>query len=193
MVNIKIILGSTRDARFGRKVADWVVSEVEKNKNINLELIDLKEYNIPFFNLASNPSYMPDPGYTGDTAKLQEKLKEADGFIIVTPEYNHGYPGVIKNMIDTFYNEWKIKPVSFVSYGGISGGIRAVEQLRLVMIELHMVNIRDAVHIPFIFNQFSEEGLIKEEVKENAHIELMIKDLEWWAKTLKLPREEKLK
>jgi NAD(P)H-dependent FMN reductase len=193
MINIKIILGSTRDSRFGNKISDWVLTESSKNSNIKSEVIDLKDYDIPFFNLASNPSYMEDPGYSDDLKKLSEKLSESDGFIFVMPEYNHGYTGVLKNMIDTFYNEWKLKPATFVSYGGISGGIRAVEQLRLVLIELQMVPIRASVHIPFIFNQFSEEGLLKEETKEASNIELMINDLEWWANTLKLPREQKLK
>ena len=191
MTNIKIILGSTRDARFGEKIAKWVLQESKKNPNINSELIDIKDYDVPFFNLDSNPSYMEDPGYSDNLKKLSEKLNESDGFIFVMPEYNHGYTGVLKNMIDTFYNEWKLKPAAFVSYGGISGGIRAVEQLRLVLIELQMVPIRASVHIPFIFNQFNEEGILKEEIKENSNIETMINDLNWWADTLKLPRKKK--
>ncbi len=193
MTNIKIILGSTRDNRLGEKVFNFVVEEASKNPNINVEGIDLKDYDIPFFNLAMNPTYMDNPGYTGDTDKLSKKIDDADGFIFVMPEYNHGYTGVLKNMIDTFYNEWRLKPAAFVSYGGISGGIRAVEQLRLVLIELQMVPIRASVHIPLIFNQIDDNGLLKEEIKEAAHLDATVEDLEWWAKTLKEPRESKLK
>ncbi|MHB8443317.1 MAG: NADPH-dependent FMN reductase [Patescibacteria group bacterium] len=193
MTNIKIILGSTRDNRLGEKVFDFVVTEASKNPNINVEGIDLKDYDIPFFNLPGNPSYLDNPGYTADQSKLSKKIDEGDGFIFVMPEYNHGYTGVLKNMIDTFYNEWRLKPAAFVSYGGISGGIRAVEQLRLVLIELQMVPIRSSVHIPLIFTQIDEKGLLKEETKEAANLNTTIEDLEWWAKTLKEPRENKLK
>ncbi|MCL4392677.1 NAD(P)H-dependent oxidoreductase [Patescibacteria group bacterium] len=193
MTNIKIILGSTRDNRVGDKVFNFVMEEASKNPNINVEGIDLKNYNIPFFNLEMNPAYMDNPGYSGDQVKLLKKIDEADGFIFVMPEYNHSYPGVLKNMIDTFYNEWRLKPVTFVSYGGISGGTRAVEQLRLVLIELQMVPIRSSVHIPFISAQINDNGFLKKETKEATHIDKTIEELEWWAKTLKEPRTNKLK
>ena len=193
MTNIKIILGSTRDNRLGEKIFNWVMEEASKNPNINVEGIDLKNYDIPFFNLDMNPAYMDNPGYNENQKKLSEKIDEADGFIFVMPEYNHGYTGVLKNMIDTFYNEWRLKPATFVSYGGLSGGIRAVEQLRLVLIELQMVPIRSSVHIPLVFTQIDDKGLIKKETKEAANLDTTIEELEWWAKTLKEPRTNKLK
>ncbi len=191
MSNIKIILGSTRNNRAGDKVAQWVLEEAKKYNLFETELIDLREYTLPFFELDISPAYKK-PNYNEIQEKLSKKIEEADGFIFVMPEYNHGYTGVLKNMIDTFYNEWRIKPATFVSYGGVSGGTRAVEQLREVLIELQVVPIRASVHIPFIFNQFSEEGLLKEETKEAANLEATLQDINWWAEVLKEPRKNKL-
>jgi NAD(P)H-dependent FMN reductase len=192
MAKIKVILGTTRDARVGKKIADWVIDSSKEIKDSEFELIDLKDYNIPFFNLPISPAYK-EPEYNTNQKALQEKINEADGFVFVTPEYNHGYTSVLKNVLDTYYNEWRIKPATFVSYGGISGGIRAVESLRLVLIELQMVPIRSSVHIPFIFNQFNEDGLLKEETKEASNLKTTLEDISWWSNILKNPRSDRLK
>lgn len=192
MAKIKVILGTTRDARVGKKIADWVIDSSKEIKDSEFELIDLKDYNIPFFNLPISPAYK-EPEYDTNQKALQEKINEADGFVFVTPEYNHGYTSVLKNVLDTYYNEWRIKPATFVSYGGISGGIRAVESLRLVLIELQMVPIRSSVHIPFIFNQFNEDGLLKEETKEASNLKTTLEDISWWSNILKNPRSDRLK
>lgn len=192
MAKIKVILGTTRDARVGKKIADWVIDSSKEIKDSEFELIDLKDYNIPFFNLPISPAYK-EPEYDTPQKALQEKINEADGFVFVTPEYNHGYTSVLKNVLDTYYNEWRIKPATFVSYGGISGGIRAVESLRLVLIELQMVPIRSSVHIPFIFNQFNEDGLLKEETKEASNLKTTLEDISWWSNILKNPRSDRLK
>ena len=192
MAKIKVILGTTRDARVGRKIADWVMESSKEIDGSEFELIDLKDYNIPFFNLPISPAYK-EPEYDANQKALQEKIDEADGFIFITPEYNHGYTSVLKNVLDTYYNEWRIKPATFVSYGGISGGIRAVESLRLVLIELQMVPIRSSVHIPFIFNQFNEDGLLKEETKEASNLKATLEDISWWSNILKNPRGDRLK
>lgn len=192
MAKIKVILGTTRDARVGKKIADWVIDSSKEIKDSEFELIDLKDYNIPFFNLPISPAYK-EPEYDTNQKALQEKINEADGFVFVTPEYNHGYTSVLKNVLDTYYNEWRIKPATFVSYGGISGGIRAVESLRLVLIELQMVPIRSSVHIPFIFNQFNEDGLLKEETKEASNLKTTLEDISWWSNILENPRSDRLK
>ena len=92
---------------------------------------------------------------------LQQALGLADAFVVVTPEYNHGYPAPLKELIDSVNAEWQAKPVAFVSYGGVSGGLRAVEQLRLVFAELHAVTIRDSVSFPGAWEQFDESGVLR--------------------------------
>ena len=99
-----------------------------------------------------------DPAAAATTASLNERVASCDAFIVVTPEYNHGYPAPLKALIDSFGPEWHAKPVAFVSYGGISGGLRAVEQLRLVFAELHAVTIRESVSFAGAWEQFDPEG-----------------------------------
>jgi NAD(P)H-dependent FMN reductase len=147
IIKIKIILGSTRRNRFGDKPANWIFEEIKKKKNVLVELLDLRDYPMPFFDEPMGPA-MLNENYSDETVKKwAAKIKESDSFIIVTPEYNHGYPAVLKNAIDSIFPEWNNKPVGFVSYGN-SGGARSIEQLRQVAIELRMVPIRSAIHLP---------------------------------------------
>jgi NAD(P)H-dependent FMN reductase len=115
-------------------------------------------------------------------------IESLDAFIIVTPEYNHGYPASLKNALDYAYRGWNRKPVAFVSYGGVSGGIRAVQQLRQVAIELQMAPIREEVNIPFIHRALSEEGTPIDELPRKR-LAAVFRDLEWWGTTLKAGRE----
>ncbi|HLX12932.1 MAG TPA: NAD(P)H-dependent oxidoreductase [Bacteroidota bacterium] len=147
MLKIQIIIGSTRKNRFSEKPARYIFDELKKRNDVKAELIDLRDWPLPFFDEATSP--VANKGiYANELGKKwAAKVGEADGYIMVTPEYNHGYPAVLKNAIDWVFPEWKGKPVGFVGYGS-SGGARAIEQLRQVVIELHMVPIRTAVHIP---------------------------------------------
>ena len=118
------------------------------------------------------------------------KIEQADGFIVVTPEYNHGYPASLKNNIDHLYKEWVKKPICFVSYGG-TGGARAIQQLREVAIELQMAPVRNSVHIFDPWNLVDEKGDLKPGVFDDKvkSAEMMLDQLIWWAKTLKTARE----
>src|SRR4026207_1494560 len=146
-LKIKVIVGSTRANRFGEKPASWIFELARKRSDLDVELLDLRDYPLPFFEEAMPPGLAKD-GYTNPAVvKWRDKIKEADGFIIVTPEYNHGYPAVLKNALDYTYFAWARKAVAFVSWGS-AGGARGVEQLRMVAVELDMVPIRFAGALP---------------------------------------------
>ena len=194
-LKIKIIIGSTRKNRFSEKPANWIYEQTKKLQGIDAELIDLRDWPLPFFEEVTSPS-MAKGEYTNDLQKKwAEKISEADGYIIVTPEYNHGYPAVLKNALDYAYTEWNNKPVAFVSYGGV-GGARAIEQLRQVAIELQMAPIRNSVHIPWALYMAvsAEQFPVKEEVFEpvNSAKDGLLNQLVWWATALKTARNTKV-
>lgn len=150
-MKIQIIVGTTRQNRFSEKAASYILQEAKKRKEFETELVDLRDYPMPFYDDAVTPAMfeMMKHEYTNEVVKKWlAKISEADGYIIVTAEYNHGYPAVLKNALDFGYKEWLKKSVGFVSYGN-AGGARAIEQLREVAIELGMAPVRSAVHIPW--------------------------------------------
>src|SRR5579871_902352 len=147
MVKIEVLVGSTRPNRFSDKPAVYLCAELKKEEGVEAELVDLKDWELPFFNEPVSPIAAKGEYKNPLVKKWAEKISEADGFVIVTPEYNHGYPGVLKNALDWIYFPWNQKPVGFVSHGG-AGGSRAIEQLRQVAIALQMHPIQSAVSIP---------------------------------------------
>lgn len=190
LLNIKVIAGSTREGRFSDKAAAWVAEEIKKQKEVMVEVLDLRDYEMPFFNESVSPSFKQEPFKDEAVVRFTKKIAEGDAFVIITPEYNHGTSGVLKNALDWVYPEWNNKPVAFVSYGGV-GGARAVEQLRLNTIELQMAPIRAAVHIPG--EQYFQVLFGKMDVKElfaslAQQVEVMITQLLWWTRALKNAR-----
>ena len=189
--NIKVIAGSTREGRFSDKAAAWIAEEIKKQKGVTVEALDLRDYDMPFFNEAVSPSFKQEPYKNEAVARFTKKIEEGDAFVMVTPEYNHGTSGVLKNALDWVYPEWNNKPVAFVSYGGV-GGARAVEQLRLNVVELQMVSIRNAVHIPgeqyfpVLFGKMEAKELF---VLQSDKAEAMITQLLWWTRALKNARK----
>jgi NAD(P)H-dependent FMN reductase len=190
IIKLKIILGSIRQNRFGEKPAYWIYEEAKKNKELDPEILDLRDYPFGFFeNLSNDDEFVK---------KWKEKINEADAFIMIVPEYNHGYPAVLKNALDVIYTEWNRKPVGFLSYGGVSGA-RAVEQMRQVTIGLQMVPIKNAIHIPTSIYVDITNGKIKDNFNEVFNsirngsfgdpVDRFFKDLIWCAKTLKYGRE----
>jgi NAD(P)H-dependent FMN reductase len=115
---------------------------------------------------------------------MKQRLASCDAFVVVTPEYNHGYPAPLKQLIDSFGEEWHAKPVAFVSYGGISGGLRAVEQLRQVFAELHAVTIRDSVSFAGAWEQFDGNGALRNPERAERSMDAMLRRLRWWAAAL---------
>lgn len=153
---IKVIISSTREGRFGSNVGEWFYGIARQYEGIDAELVDLRDWPLPFFDESKSPT-------SGEIAEEAEEwarlIDSADGYVIVTPEYNHGYPAVLKNALDHLYLQWNNKPIAFVSYGGAAGGTRSVEQLCTVAIELQMAPIRETVAFPMARNLFDEQGL----------------------------------
>ncbi|MDO8442932.1 MAG: NAD(P)H-dependent oxidoreductase [bacterium] len=196
-IKIKIILGSTRQNRFSEKPAQWIFEEAKKLEGAEAELLDLRDYPMPFFDSPISPS-MAKGQYPNEVVKKwAEKINDGDAFIIVAPEYNHGYTAVLKNALDVIYTEWNRKPVGFVSYGSAVGA-RSVEQLRQVAVELQMAPIRNAIHIPvdIFFAAMMGKGPTGSEMFEPIRkgsmgdpVERFFNDLLWWARALKAARE----
>ena len=150
MLNVAIILGSTRPGRIGEAVARWVYEIARRRTDASFELVDVKDFTLPLLDEPMPPSLGQ---YTQPhTKRWAVKIAEFDAFVFVTAEYNHGIPGALKNAIDYLYREWHHKAAGFVSYGAASGS-RAVEQLRLVMAELRVADVRSQVLLS-VFTDF---------------------------------------
>ncbi len=189
-LHIKVIAGSTREGRFSDKAATWIAEEIVKQEGVHVEVLDLRDYDMPFFNEPMTPSSKQEPYKNEAVTRFTQKIAEGDAFVIVTPEYNRGAPSVLKNALDWVYPEWNNKPVAFVSYGSV-GGARAVEQLRLNAIELQMAPIRTAVHIPGeqyfpVLMGKASAGELFSSLSKKA--EAMIIQLLWWTRALKNAR-----
>lgn len=186
---ILVILGTTREGRRGIKVFNWAKSILSKNKDADFEFIDLKDWNLPFYDFPTSPSTERGLYHTKLQEKWSKKIDSADGFLMITSEYNHGYSAVLKNAIDYAWFEWNHKPITFISYGSAGGGLRAVEQLRQVAIELEMVPIRQQVLISGIRQAFDDNGRIKDE-SFNHRLEDTVKYLVLWTKSLRKIRKD---
>lgn len=174
--NVAVIYGSAREGRFCDTVGAWVVETLKSDQDVSIEVIDPASLGLPAFHVgADHPAVQ----------QLHSALAEADAFIVVTPEYNHSFTGELKILIDAAKQQWKRKPVAFVSYGGISGGLRAVEQLRLVFAELHAVTMRDVVSFAQGWDKFDDAGQPKDLEGTNAALHHMTTDLKWWAGALR--------
>jgi NAD(P)H-dependent FMN reductase len=169
-IRVGLIYGSTRSGRFCDKVALWAAEQMAASGRFSLDVID------------------PAVADSHDSIPLRQRIAEADAFVVVTPEYNRGYPAPLKSLIDSVGAEWHAKPVAFVSYGGISGGLRAVEQLRQVFAELHTVTIRDAVSFAGAWEQFDDAGRLLEPERARRSMETVLARLHWWAVALRNAR-----
>ncbi|MFI7608311.1 NADPH-dependent FMN reductase [Micromonospora sp. NPDC049366] len=157
MTRIGIILGSTRPGRNGEAVARWVLDVAKQRTDAEFELVDLLDYQLPHLDEPMPPSYgqYSQP----HTKRWSETISSYDGFVMVTPEYNHSTSGALKNAIDYLYGEWNNKAVGFVSYGAV-GGTRAVEHLRLISAELQMADVRAQVALS-LFTDFENFSVFK--------------------------------
>jgi NAD(P)H-dependent FMN reductase len=148
MTVISVIVGSTREGRFSEKPAEWIFQHLKKRDGVDAQLLDLRDFPMPFFDQPVPPAMPGRPAYENDVVqKWTAEIRGADGFIIVTAEYNYGPPAALKNAIDWVYPEWKRKAATFVSYG-VAAGVRSVQQLRETAIELQLAPVRSSVHIP---------------------------------------------
>ncbi|GGY31826.1 NADPH-dependent FMN reductase [Streptomyces omiyaensis] len=179
-LTLALVVASDREGRFAPVVADWFRGRVAERPDFALTVVDLAEIRLP-----TALSYDPDPGVRAELARVTPVLEAADAYVVLTPEYNHSFPASLKNLIDRHYTEWRAKPVGFVSYGGISGGIRAVEQLRQVYAEMHAVTVRDGVVLPNAQGLFGEDGAFRDPAGPEAGAKLMLDQLAWWGRALK--------
>src|SRR3981189_3718459 len=148
MTVISVIVGSIRQGRFSEKPAHWILQHLKKRGSIDAQLLDLRDFPMPFFDHPVSPAIPGRPPYENEVVKRwTAEIARSDGFIFVTPEYNYGPPAVLKNALDWVYPEWNRKAVGFVSYGSAMGA-RGVQQLRASAIELQLAPIRSSVHIP---------------------------------------------
>ena len=178
-IKLALIYGSTREGRRCDAVAGWAAAQIEGDGPFDLEIVDPAVLDLPARHARAEHEGL---------LRLREILGWADGFVVVTPEYNRGYPAALKFLIDSIGEEWRGKPVSFVSYGGISGGLRAVEQLRLVFAELHAMTIRDGVAFANVWNQFDTAGQLRDAERAEQAMATMLGQLHWWANALRHAR-----
>jgi NAD(P)H-dependent FMN reductase len=179
-LRIAIILGSTRPGRNGKAVADWVLTQAS-NRNAHYELVDLLDFPLPHLDEATPPSF---GAYANDhTKKWAATIAAYDGYIFVTPEYNHSTSGVLKNAIDFLYAEWNNKAAGFVSYGTL-GGTRAVEHLRGIAAELQIADVRQQLSFS-LFGDFENFSTFTPDSRHAESAVVLFDQLEAWAGALK--------
>lgn len=180
-----VIIGSTRDGRFGPVVADWIAGHIAEREDVEADLIDLVETPLPTVFPAFGQT--PSDEVVAQLGAVSPRLARADAFVIVTPEYNHSFPAPLKNALDWHNEQWHAKPVGFVSYGGLAGGLRAVEQLRVVLAELHAVTIRNTVSFHNYGEIFGVDGKPTDAGSDVA-AKAMLDQLTWWGQALREAR-----
>jgi NAD(P)H-dependent FMN reductase len=186
---IGVIISSVRPTRFGEKPARWIAEHAKARGDIEVEIVDLKDYPLPLFDAPASDFWMPTPNETA--ARWQAKLNEFDGYIIVAAEYNRSITGALKNAIDWAYKPFIKKAVAFVGYGSV-GGARAIEHLRNIMVELQAVPVRHAVHIggsdfiPLMMGQATWEDTAP---RFDAFVPELLDNLVWWTNATRTARE----
>src|SRR6187455_2848284 len=185
MLKIAIIIGSTRPGRNGEAVAKWVYEIAQKRTDADFELVDIKDFNLPLLDEPVPPSMGQ---YSKDHTKAwAAKIDSFDGYVFVTPEYNHGICGALKNAIDFLFREWNNKAAGFVGYGS-AGGVRAVEHLRLVMAEVQVATVRNQVALS-LFTDFENYTNFKPAVHHEKSVSGVLDQLIAWSGALKALRQ----
>ncbi|MFI5612956.1 NADPH-dependent FMN reductase [Amycolatopsis sp. NPDC051903] len=177
-VRVAVIVGSVREGRFAPTVARWFTGEATTHGGFEVDVVDVADLPLPLV----FPAFGTEPG--PEVRQLAARLAAADAFVVITPEYNHSYPASLKNAVDWFRAEWQAKPVAFVAYGGLSGGLRAVEHLRPVFAELHAVTIRDTVSFHGAHGRFDPSGAPVDPDGTGQAAKKLLDQLEWWARSL---------
>ncbi|MCX4096247.1 NAD(P)H-dependent oxidoreductase [Nocardia sp. alder85J] len=175
-LRLEVIVASVRPQRLAPVVADWFLRTARADPAFDVDVLDLARWSLPV-ELTETP----------EVGAYRERLSAADAFVVVTSEYNHGYPAALKTALDTAKHEWRAKPVGFVSYGGLAGGLRAVEQLRQVVAEIHMVSIRETVSFHQVKRRFDADGNTEDGAAVDASAR-MLRQLAWWGRHLRAAR-----
>lgn len=181
-LKLVVIIGSVREGRYGPYFATWFAGHARRHGAFDVDVIDLADVTLP---AALPPGPQRPDERPHAVAALSPRLDEADGFVVVTPEYNHSYPASIKHLIDWYQPEWHAKPVGFVAYGGMGGGLRAVEHLRQVFVETHSVPVRDLVSIDQHWSRVDEDGNLLDPDGPDAAAKTLLDQLGWWAGALR--------
>src|SRR5579862_4032029 len=182
MMTISVIIGSTRQGRFSDKPSQWILQHFRKREGIEAQLLDLRDFPLPFFDQPMPPAMPGRPPYEHHVVKRwTAAIAASDGFVFVTPEYNYGPPAVLKNAIDWVYPEWNRKAAAFVSYGGAMGA-RSVQQLRETLIEVQVAPVRSSVQIPVptLWAHFQGGDVDKGLAELGTQAQTMVDDLLWW-------------
>lgn len=185
-LRLALINSSVREGRFGPTVANWITSLAKERDDLQVDPIDLADHPLPY-----ELSHSPNEEAAHALSKVSPRLADADAFVVVTPEYNHSFPASLKSLIDWHRTEWAAKPVGFVSYGGLAGGLRSVEQLRPVFAEVHAVTVRDVVSFHNCWGQFDETGALKDPAAATTAAATLFDQLVWWGTALREAREKR--
>jgi NAD(P)H-dependent FMN reductase len=174
MPRLAVIVASTRPGRAGLPIAEWFVDRARAHGGFDIEVADLAEIALPFMDEPNHPRLRRY--HHQHTKDWSARIDRADAVVMVTPEYNYGYPAALKNAIDYLHDEWRDKPVGFVSYGGVAAGTRAVQQLKQVVTTLRMVPVVESVNIPS-FAQFLDDGRVQANEVMETSADAMIDEL----------------
>jgi NAD(P)H-dependent FMN reductase len=182
--HVAIVIGSTRPTRFADKPAQWILKQAQLRGDIEVELVDLRDHPLPFFDEMATNMWMPSQN--AEAVRWQETVGRFDGYIFVVAEYNHSITGVLKNALDQAYKEWNRKPFTAIGYGG-TGAARAVEHLRSIGVELQMVSTHAAVHIGggdflTVFPMGGNKPIENIEANLLPSAKTALDELVWWAK-----------
>lgn len=185
-LRVAVLVGSVREGRLGPTVADWFLATAAGQADMEFDVIDVAEVPLPL--VMPGWGGVPSPETAAALRDVTPRLAAADAFVVVTPEYNHSFPAALKNLIDWHRDEWQAKPVGFVSYGGLAGGLRAVEQLRLVFAELHAMTVRDSVSLHGPWSGLGPDGAPRDAAVCEGAAKGMLGQLAWWARALRSAR-----
>lgn len=184
-VRLAVIIGSVRKDRFGPVPARWIARQLGTRPNVEVDLIDLAEFDLPqVLNGDDESEPAPEP-----VKAMSQRLTQADGFVVVTPVYNRSHPASLKLLIDWFYEEWTAKSVGFVAYGGMTGGMQSAEHLRAIFSEFNTASPSDPLLFQNFWETFDEDGPRESEALDGA-TKLFVDQLLWWTRTLRRARAE---
>ncbi|MFI7118846.1 NADPH-dependent FMN reductase [Amycolatopsis sp. NPDC049868] len=187
-LRLVVLIGSVRDGRFGPTVARWFAERAGEHGAFEVDVVDLLDFPLPL--VMPEPGHHPDPATARILDGLTARIHAADAFAVVTPEYNHTVPAALKNAIDWIFGAWAAKPAAFVSYGGMGGGLRAVEHLRGIFAELHAVSVRESLSFHNPWGTFIDGEPPDHEAAAVA-AKTMLDRLRWWGEALRAARAER--
>ncbi|MCI4346321.1 MAG: NAD(P)H-dependent oxidoreductase [Thermoplasmata archaeon] len=180
-----VLYGTVREGRRSLVLARYVVQRLSKRPGVRAKLFDPAE--LPFGNLVQREWELPTPDPR--VSAFVGEMASADGFVVVTPEYNYGIPGTLKNLLDSLFDEWNRKPFGVVTAGGIVGGVRAADQLRQVIAGVRAVMIPAHVPVPFVGKAFDDSGAPRNPEELDPRLDRMFDELEWYARALSAARQ----